>query len=114
MPRYLVMVQWGAGIIYPKGFTFTAKDDKQAMTNGSLKRIGLDRKKRAGKKGAKPHGILLRVVKDERPAYGTFCTQCNRHMTACSCRFGGDAPTARRQFEGTGPEAPYLDLRGED
>ena len=123
MPRYLVMVQWGAGIIYPKGSVFTAKDDQQAVTDGGLKGIGLDRKKREGKKGAKPHGILLRVVKDERPEYGPVCMRCNKEISSVNpvsnlkssyCPASGvKERIVRRQMEGTGPETPYLDLRGE-
>ena len=116
MPRYLVMVQWGAGCICPKGFTFTAMDDQQAMTDGGLERIGLDRKERESKsrKGARPHGILLRVVKDERPEFGSFCSKCGKpvyypDLVCC----GEDIKVVRLRIEGSGPETPYLDLREE-
>ena len=91
MPRYLVMVQWGAGHRYPMGPEFTAKDDKQALANRSLEQVKLNRKRREGRTGAKPHGTLLRVVVDERPKY----------------KDSG-------RVEGTGPETPYLDLREEN
>ena len=118
MPRYLVMVQWGAGHRYPMGESFTAKDDRAALESTDLARVANLAREYANKRGAKPHGTLLRVVRDEVPELATFCSKCGKRLESewwppckdCGYKTG----TVRHQIEGTGPETPYLDLREED
>ena len=116
MPRYLVMVQWGAGMRHPLGATFMADDDQTALKCAQLDTLTRMAKGRKGKRGAKPYGILLRTVKDETPEFGSNCSKCGRRVDSLlpdlSC-CGAEARIVRRQMEGTGPEAPYLDLREE-
>ena len=117
MPRYLVMVQWGAGLRYQVGPKFTAESDQAALEGVEFARIARMAREHAEHtgRGAKPHGPLLRMVKDEVPELAMFCSKCGKRLEddwPVNCC---DKPTLpiRRQVEGTGPETPYLDLREE-